>query len=137
MDLGLAGRVALVTASSSGIGMNVARPLAQEGAHIALFARSSEKLDALASSMRHDYGIEVVPVPGSMLERGDIDRLFDAIEKMFGRLDVAVLNTGRPPTPLRDAINETEKARWDISYETLLLGVIQISQRACLLMARN
>lgn len=135
MDLGLSGRVALVTASSGGIGMNVARTLAREGADIVLFARSSDKLEALAADLRGEHGVRVLPTAGSMLEPRDVERLFQGIADTFGRLDVAVLNTGRPPAPLRAAADERDKARWDQSYETLLSGVVQVSQRAAPLMA--
>jgi 3-oxoacyl-[acyl-carrier protein] reductase len=135
MDLGLSGRVALVTASSGGIGMNVARMLAREGANVVLFARSSDKLEGLAAGLHNEYGVRALPFTGSMLEPGDIDSLFRAIEDGFGRLDIVVLNTGRPPSPLLAAKDEVEKARWDQSYATLLSGVVPITQRAVPLMA--
>ncbi|WP_332715661.1 SDR family NAD(P)-dependent oxidoreductase [Pelagibacterium mangrovi] len=137
MDLGLAGRVSLVTASSGGIGLSVARALADEGSDIVLFARSADKLAALADSLRAETGVRVLAVAGNMTERVDVIGLFQDIDATFGRLDVVVLNTGRPPAPLRSALGEDEKARWDQSYETLLAGVVQVSQMACPLMARN
>lgn len=134
MDLGLSKRVALVTASSGGIGMNVARMLAGEGADIVLYARSADKLEQLAQTLREERGVRVLAVAGSMLEQADVSRLFEAIETEFGRLDIVVLNTGRPPSPLRSAKDEVEKGRWDQSYETLLSGVVAVSQRAAGLM---
>ncbi len=135
MDLGFSGKVALVTASSDGIGMNVARVLAAEGADVVLFARTADKLEALATQLRHQFGVRALPFAGSMLDTADIDALFAAIASEMGRLDIAVLNTGRPPGPLRDAKDETETSRWDQSYQTLLAGVVQVTQRAYPLMA--
>ncbi|MGB3336536.1 MAG: SDR family oxidoreductase [Devosia sp.] len=129
--------MALVTASSGGIGRSVARALATEGANIVLFARSADKLGQLADAIEAEHGVKVLPVIGNMVDRDDVVRLFETIDATFGRLDIAVLNTGRPPAPLRSAIEENEKARWDQSYETLLSGVIQVTQLACPLMARN
>ena len=80
MDLGLSGKVALVTASSGGIGMSVAKSLAREGADIVLLARSSDKLQQLATLLREEYRVRVMPVVGSMLEPADHDRLFSSIE---------------------------------------------------------
>ncbi len=94
MDLGLSGKVALITASSGGIGMNVAKRLASEGADVVLLARSAEKLETLAATFRDEYGVRALPVVGSMLETCDHDRLFAAIKDEFGRLDIAILNTG-------------------------------------------
>ncbi|WP_049730590.1 SDR family oxidoreductase [Rhizobium ecuadorense] len=137
MDLGLSGKVALVTASSGGIGMSVAKSLAREGADIVLLARSSDKLQQLATLLREEYHVRVMPVVGSMLEPADHDRLFSSIESEFGRLDIAVLNTGRPPSPLRDALAEADGSRWQQSYETLLACIIAITQRAYPLMVAN
>ncbi|RWY79957.1 SDR family oxidoreductase [Rhizobium leguminosarum] len=137
MDLGLSGKVALITASSSGIGMNVAKRLAQEGADVVLLARSAEKLETLAATFRNEYGVRALPVVGSMLEASDHDRLFAAIKDEFGRLDIAILNTGRPPSPLRSALDETDRSRWHQSYDTLLSCVIEITQRAYPLMSAN
>lgn len=137
MDLGLSGKTALVTASSGGIGMNVAKALAQEGANVVLFARSADKLDKVAESIEAEYRVKALPVVGSMLEQADNDRLFNLIDAAFGRLDIAVLNTGRPPNPLRPTVEETERSRWDQSYETLLASVVETARRAHPLMARN
>lgn len=135
MDLGLSKRVVLVTGSSGGIGLNVARMMAREGADVVLFARSADKLETLAASLQDEHGVRALPVAGSMLEPQDIDRLFRAVDENFGRLDVTVLNTGRPPVPLLAATDEVEKSRWDQSYNMLLSSVINITQRAFPMMA--
>jgi len=137
MDLGLSERVALVTASSGGMGRNIAHTLAREGANIVLFARSEEPLRSLAVSLKDEYGVKALPVVGSLLETGDIDRLFSTITENFGRLDVAVLNTGRAPAPLRATLDETEKSRWDQSYEILLSAIIDVALHAHPLMAQH
>lgn len=137
MDLGLAGKTALVTASSGGMGENIARALASEGANLVLFARSGDKLAALAASIEAEHHVCALPVVGSMLERSDIEALVAAIKQEFGGLDIAVFNTGRPPSPLRSTIEETDKSRWDQSYELMLSSVIEVAQRVYPLMAQN
>ena len=74
MDLGIKGKIALVTASSGGMGRNIAHALAAEGANILLFARSSEKLSAVAIEIEEQHGVKVVAVVGSMLVAGDVQR---------------------------------------------------------------
>lgn len=137
MDLGLAGKVALVTASSGGMGRNIARTLAMEGVDIVLFARSADKLNVLGAEIEQEFQVRALSVAGSMTQPEDLDRLIAAIERNFSSLDIAVLNTGRPPSPLRATTEETEKPRWDQSYETLLSGVIEVARRVHPLMARR
>jgi len=137
MDLGLNGKVALVTASSGGMGANIARALAAEGASIVLFARSADRLEDLAARIRREHPVTVLPVPGSMNTTADIERLIAAIDDAFGRLDIAVLNTGRPPAPLRATRHETDPARWDEAYRTLLAGLIAVTHRALPLIERS
>lgn len=136
MDLGLQGKVALVTASSGGMGANIARTLSREGAHVVLFARTADKLEALAAELQQSCGVRALAVAGSMNEPADVDRLLAAIELEFGALHAAILVTGRPPTPLRATIDENDKTRWDQSYETLLAGVIGVASRVRPLMTR-
>ena len=137
MQMDLLARTALVTASSGGMGANIARALAAEGADLVLFARSAEPLQALAEEIRGAHGVRVLPVVGSLLVAADLDRLAAGISGVFGSLDIAVLNTGRPPAPLRAAADETEKARWDVSYDLLLSAVIEVTTRVLPLMARD
>jgi len=137
MDLGLSKRVVLVTGSSGGIGENVARMMAREGADIVLFARSTEKLETLAAELQQEHNIRALPVAGDMLKKEDVDMLFQAIKAHFDRLDVAVINTGRPPFPLHAVMDEVERERWDRSYNMLLTSVIKIIQHVVPLMQEN
>ena len=64
MDLGIKGRRALVTASSGGMGRNIAHALAAEGADLVLFSRSTERLREVASEIQQAYGVDVVAAAG-------------------------------------------------------------------------
>jgi len=125
MKLGIDGKLALVTASSGGMGRNIARALAAEGANVLLFARTAEKLQAVAEEIERDYGVKAHVVAGSMLVADDVKRLASALSDLGG-VDILVLVTGRPPVPLRDTLKETEAARWQEAYENQLLSVVQV-----------
>lgn len=133
MDLGIAGKVALVTASSGGMGRNIAHTLAAEGANVVLFARSADKLEVVATEIRETYGVKAIGVAGSMLEAADVQKLSDALAQCGGP-DIVVLVTGRPPNPLRETLAEREEARWTEAYQTQLWAVVQVMNAVAPLM---
>ncbi|HEX3622884.1 MAG TPA: SDR family oxidoreductase [Acidimicrobiales bacterium] len=95
MDLGLAGRVALVTAASKGLGRATAVALGQEGAKVVICARGAEALaDAEAAVGAHT---EVLAIPADVTDPVQPARLVAAAVERFGRLDVLVANAGGPP----------------------------------------
>ena len=95
MDLGLEGKVAIVTGGSAGIGLAAARTLAREGARVVIVARTASTLAEAAGSIREDTGGEVVDVAADVSKDADIERLFAATLERFGRLDVLVNNAGK------------------------------------------
>jgi short-subunit dehydrogenase len=88
------GAVVLVTGASEGIGRAVARRFAAEGAHVALAARSAERLEALAGELRA-AGHEALVVPADLRDAGQIDAMVQAARAWKGRLDVLVNNAGQ------------------------------------------
>jgi NAD(P)-dependent dehydrogenase (short-subunit alcohol dehydrogenase family) len=97
MDLGLKGKVALVTGGSKGIGKAVAFGLAQEGARVAICARSKGTLDAAAQAITAKTGAEVLAVAADLTRAEDAQRVVDATAARFGRIDVLVNNAGAAP----------------------------------------
>jgi NADP-dependent 3-hydroxy acid dehydrogenase YdfG len=93
MDKRLAGKVALVTGASSGIGAACVRALAAEGADFVLTARRRERLEALAGEIRKT-GSKAEIVAGDAREEDTARRAVDAAEKAFGRLDILLNNAG-------------------------------------------
>ncbi len=93
MDLGLEGRVALVTAASKGLGLASAAALAAEGASVAICARDPDRLAAAAAGI----GPDVLAIPADVTAPGAPARLVAATVERFGRLDVLVANAGGPP----------------------------------------
>jgi 3-oxoacyl-[acyl-carrier protein] reductase len=134
MDLGIKGKTALVTASSGGMGRNIAHALAAEGANIVLFARSADKLRAVADELERRYHVRAVSVAGDMLVAGDVERLVAVLEREFGGPDIVVVNTSRPPNPIRATLEESDEARWHEAYQNQLWSAIQMLSRIIPLM---
>jgi len=123
MDLGLTGRVAIVTGGSYGIGRAVAQSLLQEGAKVAICARNAEQLEHTAK----DLGPEVLAVQADMSKITDIAILFDKTLRKFGKLDILVNNAGG--THLSQLLDLPDEA-WQENIDVNLFGVIRCSRAA-------
>lgn len=120
MDLGLEGRVALVTGASQGMGLAIAQALVAEGAKVAISSRSQERIEAAADE---------IGARGYVHDMGDLDgapALVDAVENDLGSLDVLVANSGGPPggDPL-----EFSSDQWQEAHRELMLGPMALIQR--------
>ena len=116
-------KVAIVTGASSGIGRATAELLAQRGARVALFARSAEKLAAIADP----FGDQMVAVAGDVAEPASIERLFATTESRLGRCDILINNAGMiDPGPLVDVTLE----RWERMFAVTVHGTFLACRRA-------
>ena len=122
MDLGLEGRVALVTGASQGMGRAIAAQLVEEGAQVAISSRSRERISDAA---------EAIGARGYVYDSADLDAapaLVERVESDLGPLDVLVTNTGGPPgNP--DALG-FERDQWEAAYRTLVLSPMALIEAA-------
>jgi 3-oxoacyl-[acyl-carrier protein] reductase len=105
MDLGLAGRVALVTAASKGLGRGAAEALAAEGASLVICARGDEALQSAAKALE-EKGVDVLAIAADVTAPDAPESLVAATLERFGRIDVVVGNSGGPPA--RRALEVTD-----------------------------
>lgn len=127
MDLGISGKLALVTGGSKGLGFGVCEALAAEGVKLVLFARNAQELEAARANLSTRYSVDVHVVAGDLTQQQDIRRLGGALRELGGP-DIFVLNTARPPHPLREFLDETDPDRWEVAYRTQLLGACMALQ---------
>jgi 3-oxoacyl-[acyl-carrier protein] reductase len=127
MDLGINGRVAIVCASSKGIGRAAAMALGREGVRLALCSRDAAVLEATAAAIRSQTSVDVIAVPADLRHAADINHVVEQTLTRYGRLDILVTNTGGPPAGRFDAHDD---AAWQAAFETLLLSVVRLVRLA-------
>jgi 3-oxoacyl-[acyl-carrier protein] reductase len=97
METGLKGRVAIVAASSQGIGRATAECFAAEGCRVAMCARNQQTLEAAAEKIRRQSGVEVFTAAFDVTHPGAVQTFVEAVAEKFGSVDVCVTNAGGPP----------------------------------------
>ena len=97
MDLGINGRVALVAASSQGIGLATAEAFAAEGCRVAMCSRNVQTLHAMAEKIHNKYGGEVFADAFDVTDAAAVSRFVNAVAGKFGAVDICVTNAGGPP----------------------------------------
>ncbi len=112
MDTGLKNRVAIVAASSQGIGRATAEAFAAEGCRIAMCARNAPALKAAADKIRKQYSVEVLDQTLDVTDADAVHRFVDAVVAKFGAADICVTNAGGPPAKgfLAASLEEWRKA---------------------------
>jgi 3-oxoacyl-[acyl-carrier protein] reductase len=127
MDMGLKGVVAVVMASSQGLGKATALGLAQEGANLVMCARSVGRLEEAAHEIREQTGAEVLAVPADLSTKEGISAVIQAAVERFGRIDVLVTNAGGPPPG--DFTKHSDET-WQTAFELNLLSVVRLIRAA-------
>jgi 3-oxoacyl-[acyl-carrier protein] reductase len=125
VELGLAGKVAVVVASSKGLGRAAAEELAREGARVAICARGAEALEATRGAIA-EAGGEVIAVPVDIANPDDLERLVAAAEDGFGPVDILVTNGGGPAPGKFDEVTEAD---WEAAVAGTLQSVVRLCRR--------
>ena len=125
MDLGIRGKVALVAASSKGLGRAVAEELAAEGAHLVMCARGKEALDKTAESIRQTTGVKVVAVAADVSNPADAARVVKAAFDQLGPVDILVTNSGGPPS---GPFEKLTAEMWDTATSLLLKSAVELTR---------
>lgn len=126
MELGLKGKVAVITGGTEGIGKAAALKFAQEGAKVAISARRKHVLDKAAAEIGKT-GAEVLAVAADMSKSADIERFMKAVVERFGRIDILVNNAG---TSARGKFLEVDDATWSADLELKVFGAIRCTRLA-------
>jgi 3-oxoacyl-[acyl-carrier protein] reductase len=125
MDLGLQNRVALVAASSQGIGRATADAFAAEGCRVAMCARTPGTLHAAADEIRACYGVEVMADAVDVTDTAAVGRFVAAVAERFGGVDICVTNAGGPPAK---GFLSTTPDEWQRALDHNLLSTVSLAR---------
>jgi len=125
MDLGLAGKVAVVTGSSDGIGYAVARALAREGARLVLCARRETLLAEARQNIVKETGIDVLAVRCDVQCLDEVRNLVEETAQRFGAIHILVNNAGSVPSA---KFADVDDAQWHQMLEGKLLGYLRMTR---------
>jgi 3-oxoacyl-[acyl-carrier protein] reductase len=127
VDLGLDGKVALVGASSKGLGKASALALAREGARVTICSRTESDLEAAAEEIRRDSGGEVLAVRADLTDAQDIANVVARTVERFGAIDVLVNNSGGPA---RGKFSDLTDEDWQRGFEAVTLNFVRFVREA-------
>jgi 3-oxoacyl-[acyl-carrier protein] reductase len=130
MDLGLKGKIAIVAASSSGLGKATALTLAREGALVTVNGRDATTLAATAQEIRDQTGGDVIEIVGDLREPDFGDRLVTETVAARGGLDVLVCNAGGPPPGTFSSFADRGDEVWLDAINLNLMSTLRLSRAA-------
>jgi len=125
MDFGLAGKVAIITGSSDGIGYAAARALAREGARLVLCARRETLLAEASESIVKETGTEILAVRCDVQRLDDVRNLVKEAVQRFGAIHILVNNAGSVPSA---RFADVDDAQWHQMLEGKLLGYLRMTR---------
>lgn len=125
MDLGLNGKVALVTAASQGIGRATVDAFAREGARLAICARDAEALERAAAEVRARFDVEVHPIACDLTQPDEISAMVERVLALCGTVHVLVNNAGGPPAGTVDQVSD---AQWQRAFEITLMSAVRTTR---------
>ena len=126
IDLGLSGKVAIITGGSVGIGKETARKLARAGVRVTIAARTKAALDAAAGELRADTGGEIAAIAVDTTDKGSVQAAVDETVRLFGGLHILVNCAAAPGGLVRNAIEEADEDALLLDLNTKLMGYFRM-----------
>jgi NAD(P)-dependent dehydrogenase (short-subunit alcohol dehydrogenase family) len=125
MDLGLNGKVAVITGASIGIGLGVAEAFAREGTHVVMAARGAERLETEAVRIAEGFGVRTLPVACDVATSDGVDALVAAATQEFGGADILINNAG---TGSNETIMDAADDKWQAYWELHVMAAVRLAR---------
>jgi len=123
MEMGLDGKVAIVTGGSEGIGKAAAQRMAGEGANVIIVARRQDVLDAAADEIRTFTEGEVLPLSADVTDKATAARVVNTAVERYGRVDILVNNAG---TSMAKGFEDVSDDDWELDFELKVWGAVRL-----------
>jgi gluconate 5-dehydrogenase len=130
----LSNHVVVITGASSGLGKQMSRAFAAQGANLAVLARRVERLEELKADLEKTYKVKVLPVKCEVTSTDDIDAAAAAVEKEFGKVDVLVNVAGSSKDK---GVLDMQYDEWDVTLATDLTSVFKMTRAFANIMMKN
>ena len=125
LDLGLGGKVAIITGGSEGLGRAAAQRLAAEGARVAICARRKEHLDRTADEIRKATSGQVLAQVADVSRAADCEGLVNAVVAQWGGVDILLNNAG---TSAAAAFEKVDDETWQADWDLKVMGAVRMSR---------
>jgi NAD(P)-dependent dehydrogenase (short-subunit alcohol dehydrogenase family) len=123
LELGLKGKIAIVTGGSDGLGRACAERFGRSGARVAVCARRAEVLEAAAEGIRRATGAEVLAMPADVTRQAELEAFVGAVVARFGGVDVLVNNAGTSSAAGFEAVSDEA---WQYDFDLKVMGAIRM-----------
>ncbi len=121
----LSGQVAIVTGCSTGLGVQMAKALASQGANIVVVARRQNLIEQVAKEITDEFWVETLPVVCDITDTQAVEAMVDAALKKFGRIDILINNAGTGAVaPAEDITDE----QFDNEMQIDLFGSFRVAR---------
>jgi gluconate 5-dehydrogenase len=130
----LSGNIAVVTGASSGLGKQMAKAFAKQGANLAILARRIERLEELKAELEKEYKVKVLPIQCDVTSSDSINAAAEKVEKEFGRVDILLNCAGASKDK---GVLDMADDEWDFTISTDLTSVFKMTRAFANIMKKN
>lgn len=134
LELGLNGKVALITGGSDGLGYATAHRLAHEGARVVICGRRPDYLQHAAQTISTETGGQVLGVPADVTQSSDITNLVERTSQAFGGIDILVNNAGASAAALFEAVDDEA---WQADIDLKIMAAVRLCRLAIPIMKQR
>ncbi len=125
MDLGLKGKVAVITGASIGIGLAVSEGLAAEGVNLVMVARQQDRLEQEAERLTNQFGVRCTAVSSDVATAAGIEEVIAATQRSFGGTDILINNAG---TGSNETVMEAPDDKWQFYWELHVMAAVRLAR---------
>ena len=130
----LSDKVAVVTGASSGLGVQMAKAFAKQGANLVILARRIERLEEFAKELESEFKVKVLPLKCDVTDTDNIEKVANTVEKEFGRVDILLNCAGSSKDK---GVVEMSDDEWDFTIATDQTSVFKMTRAFAKIMKKN